>query len=372
VIDADPRTRQAYDFMLSFAERTGLDGGQRAPTSPDRYLWTDAFAVCNLLCLGETESALRLVDQVHAVLAAAPAPDHPTRGGLRIGKKLPEREPGEPADERLEWDRDGQYFHYLTKWMHALDQVARWTRQGRFNVWARELAEAAFRAFTYVPTGAPTSGRRMYWKMSVDLSRPLVSSMGHHDPLDGYVTYRQLQATAVHLGVADVGPPLEYEAAELAAMIPFNLSTDDPLGLGGLLADAWRVEQLMRDEVIAGPALRDRLLDAALAGLDSYDDGLSLNLPASYRLAFRELGMAIGLAAVPMMGAADGAHRRLERLARFVPLRFEIEGFWLRQDNRRNPTWLEHRNINEVMLATSLEPDGYLALRRSTPSRPAG
>jgi len=48
-------------------------------------------------------------------------------GGLRIGKPLPERGAGEPVDERLEWDRDGQYFHYLTKWMHALDQVARAT-----------------------------------------------------------------------------------------------------------------------------------------------------------------------------------------------------------------------------------------------------
>src|SRR5216684_2205383 len=59
------------------------------------------------------------------------------RGGLRIGKKLPERSAGEPFDEQLEWDRDGQYFHYLTKWMHALDQVARSTKQPRFNLWAR-------------------------------------------------------------------------------------------------------------------------------------------------------------------------------------------------------------------------------------------
>ena len=45
---------------------------------------------------------------------------HPTRGGLRIGKPLNEREPDEPADSQLEWEQDGQYFHYLTKWMHAL------------------------------------------------------------------------------------------------------------------------------------------------------------------------------------------------------------------------------------------------------------
>jgi hypothetical protein len=382
VINTDQRTSQALDLMLGFAQATGLDDERAAQ---DRYLWTDAFAVCNFLALGETELALQLVDQVHRTLGrhsrsdvregwisgldGAQAEAHPTRGGLRIGKQRPERAAGEPLEERLEWERDGQYFHYLTKWMHALDQVARWTGQARFNIWARELAEAVFRAFTYVPRDAPSSGRRMYWKLSVDLSRPLVASMGHHDPLDGYVTFRQLQASAIRLGVGGSGPPLDVEAAEFAAMIPFNLTTEDPLGLGALLADAWRVEQLMGDGGIAGPALRDRLLDAALIGLGNYDDEMSLKLPSSYRLAFRELGLAIGLAAVPNMSAADGAHRQLERVARFAPLRFDIEAFWLRPNNRSNAIWLEHQNINEVMLATSLVPEGYLTLRGLQPAR---
>lgn len=127
------------DLMTDFAERTGLLG-ERAPT---RYLWTDAFAVCNFLELeqrtGDTayrELALRLVEKVHQVLGRHRADDpregwisglgeaeaerHPTKGGLRIGKALGERGPDDPFDERLEWDPDGQYFHYLTKWMHAL------------------------------------------------------------------------------------------------------------------------------------------------------------------------------------------------------------------------------------------------------------
>jgi len=121
-------------LMRQFAERTGLTSDR--PTR--RYLWTDAFAVCNFLGLarltGErsyADLALRLVDQVHHVLGRYRADDtragwisglgeregeaHPTRGGLRIGKALPERGPGEPFDQGLEWDRDGQYFHYLTK-----------------------------------------------------------------------------------------------------------------------------------------------------------------------------------------------------------------------------------------------------------------
>jgi len=31
------------------------------------------------------------------------------------GKALNERGADEPVDEHLEWNRDGQYFHYLTR-----------------------------------------------------------------------------------------------------------------------------------------------------------------------------------------------------------------------------------------------------------------
>ena len=129
----------AARLMVEFGRRTGLIS---AIEHPDRYLWTDAFAVCNFLelfaCTGEQkyqEYAIALIDQVHQVLGKYREDDmrsgwisgldekngrlHPTIGGLRIGKRLKEREYTEPFDERLEWDRDGQYFHYLTKWMHA-------------------------------------------------------------------------------------------------------------------------------------------------------------------------------------------------------------------------------------------------------------
>lgn len=362
------RATQARELMRVFADDTGLVGEGRPPV---RYLWTDAFAVCNFLALGETETALRLVDQVHRTLGRRDprhgggdgwlsglddeaSEEHPTWGGLRIGKKLAERADDAPFDEGLEWDRDGQYFHYLTRWMHALDQVACSTREPRFNVWARELAEVAYRAFTYLP--AHGSGRRMVWKMSVDLTRPLVLSMGLHDPLDGYVTFRQLQASAMSLDVANVGPSLAVEAAELGAMIPDDLSTADPLGVGGLLADAWRCEQILRENALSSPELRDRLIEAAATGLEVFRAGAALREPASYRLAFRELGMAIGLAAVPVLGPAAAS------VSGFVRLRDEIEAFWREPMNRRSPTWLEHEHINAVMLATTLVPHGYLTL----------
>ena len=378
---------EAAEIMMRFAERTGLG----ADRSPRRYLWTDAFAVCNFIGLARatgddryTELALRSVDQVHEVLGSYRADDrrvgrlgglsdeegevHPTRGGLRIGKALPERAASEPFDERLEWERDGQYFHYLTKWMHALDQVARWTRQAQFNTWARELAEVAHAAFSY----SSQDGRRMVWKMSTDLQRPLVSSMGHHDPLDGFITAVQLQTTRSALGTAASEPTLEREAADFAKMIQDqDWATADPLGLGGLLTDASRVAQLMQLGAFAGGELLDDLLSSALPGLSYWAGQNDSGLPASRRLAFRELGLAIGLSGIELI---DEAVRRehlalsaktnegLEALTPYAHLGSEIRSFWLDPEHREARTWSEHRDINEVMLATSLVPAGFLRI----------
>jgi hypothetical protein len=375
----------AVALMTAFAERTGL----ASPAPQRRYLWTDAFAVCTFLGIARKtgdqqheELALRLVDRVHHVLGRHRRDDertgwisgldeaqgeaNPTCGGLRIGKPLPERRPMEPLDERLEWDRDGQYFHYLTKWMHALDQVTRSTGQPVFHRWARELARAAHRGFTYSAGG----GRRaMYWKMSIDLSRPLVESMGQHDPLDGFVTCLQLESTRAS------PPSLAETAADLASMVDLRrLATSDPLGIGGLLLDGYRVQELARREVVPEASrLFESLLAAALFGLRMYVEQGHLRAPAARRLAFRELGLAIGLASVAYLdegGPAAGPGSRSVRaeLERYAPLRAEIESFWLRPENRDAALWREHADINDVMLATSLEPEGFVVLR---PPRPA-
>jgi hypothetical protein len=378
------RTEQALELMARFAERTGLTS-QRTLR---RYLWTDAFAVCNFLGLDRAtgdsrhgEIALQLVDGVHHVLGRHRTDDprrgwisglddeqgkaHPTRGGLRIGKPLPERRPDEPIDERLEWDRDGQYFHYLTKWMHALDQVARSTGQPLFGAWARELAHAAHRAFTYAPGDG--SSKRMYWKLSIDLSRPLVASMGQHDPLDGVVTYVQLEAGGGE------GPSLRDAIGDFTAMIePRSLATADPLGIGGLLVDAYRIVQL-EQQGVPSFGLLETVLEAARVGLRHYVNRADLRWPAPRRLAFRELGLAIGLAAVARMDAwaATSADVRasIAHLARYGALRDEIEAFWLRSEHRGVDSWLEHADINDVMLATTLAPEGFLVLRTRRPRR---
>jgi hypothetical protein len=371
------RTAAAAAILARFAERTRVGSTAGAP----RYLWTDAFAVCTLLGLARATGdaqhrhvALQLVDDVHQVLGRhrpddartgwltslpdAEARAHPTRGGLRIGKPLPERSPGEPRDAEREWQRDGQYFHYLTKWMHALDQAARATREPRLHRWARELAAVAHQAFVRGTSGAPT----MVWKLDVALSRPLVTSMGQHDPVDGLVTCIALDATARELD-APREPDLAAAAADYARMVARTaLETSDALGVGGLLFDAARLAQIG-----AEPALPGRLLLAASRGLVEWRSGAELDAPAAYRLAFRELGLAIGLAAAariersPLCHRLDTTARRaLDELGKQRSLRHDIEGFWLEGQNRAVRTWTEHVDINEVMLATSLAPGGFL------------
>jgi hypothetical protein len=85
----------------------------------------------------------------------------------------------------------------------------------------------------------------------------------------------------------------------------------------------------------------------------------------THRLAFRELGLVIGLHAVAHLSQEtkrSALRFRLKPLTAFLPLGAEIESFWRNLDHQRAPTWIEHRDINEVMLATSLVPDSLLML----------
>lgn len=344
------RLDQVIELMSQFVIRTGRTGEQR------RYLWTDALAVENLIHLtrltGESQfeqQALKLVAAVHQVLAhhrpdeprrhgwlsgleEAEAAAHPTIAGLRIGKKLPERPPGAPIDERAEWDRDGQYFHYLTRWMMALHHLANHTGERRYQTWAEELAITAHRAFTHRETGRP----RLYWKMSIDLSRPLVASMGHHDAIDGLITCLQLERT---------GGGLQRIIADFSAMLGNQeLTTPDPLGLGGLLLGAYQLDTM--PEMVQ---LRDWILHCVTRGLPLFLAQAPLSRPAQARLAFREFGLAQGLGRARQLtrGAA-------EAFQRFDPIYEQIMEFWLTPEHRNNPTWDEHQDINEVMLASAL------------------
>ena len=384
----DAKRSMVREIMRDFAERTGLSP---EATSPERYLWTDSFAVCNYLGLfrqtGDAQYrdlALLLVNQVHGVLGRHRHDDkrfgwisgmseeegqlHPTAGGLRIGKKMIERGLNEPFDEQLEWDRDGQYFHYLTQWMHALDCMSQVTGDSTFNRWAVELAKSVHVRFAYEPRKG--AEKRLYWKMSIDLSYPLVTSMGHHDPLDGLVTYLELQATSVKLSGQTSSQELSKEITDMIRIcVGGNWATDDALGIGGLLTTAYRIAGLIHAGRDTGSLLGTVLQDS-LMSLKAFDNR-SLRLPADYRLAFRELGLSIGLQAIrrlqilfeqrPDVFQKHSGRSHIRSFKQHEQIGEVINAFWLEEKNRNSVTWKEHQNINMVMLATSLAPDGYFS-----------
>jgi hypothetical protein len=381
-MESDERQKLVIDLMDTFVRLTGAKPGGG---NPRRYLWTDAFAVCNFLELhrltGEErfiEQAICLVDQVHEVLGRHRSDDerkgwisglpeeegreHPTAGGLRIGKLGKERTAAEPLTPGEEWERDGQYIHYLTKWMHALARVSEAANDPKYLRWAIELADVAQRRFSYM---APSGERRMYWKMSIDLSRPLVPMMGQHDALDALITYRELVLAEQRFPeerFPDLGPAMD-DASSMCRI--GSWATDDPLGIGSLLDCAWWAA-LMDDG--SGVGLLRRIAAAAVVSLGALGS-LDGEMPASRRLAFRELGLSIGLHALESLNdridrdKADGLLLdQIEVLRSYSPLGRRTESFWTDPRNRRNPMWAEHEEINSVMLATSLMPGGFLEL----------
>jgi hypothetical protein len=392
-MDAGVRVAAAESLIRAFLDRTGVTGS--APSR--RYLWTDAHAVLALVGLhGRTsrqehlDSALALVQRVHHELgkfrhddartgwiSGLPEQDgqqRPTAGGLRIGKPEPERPPGAMLDERMEWDRDGQYFHYLTKWMLALNRLAHATGNPTWNDWAIDLALAAWPAFAAMPD--PSGSPRMHWKMSTDLSRPLVASMGHHDPLDGLATFAHLRASQRMLGGSRSHGALDDAWRDMLAMCERSHSwaTTDPLGIGGLLLDLSVIVRLTAQGACeAGHTLERALIDA-VRSLDALDSSRDLDQPVQGRLPFREIGLAIGLHAAesvrPAMihaqsrfgSARDVAHLlgSVQAIHEHMVMGEGIERCWLDPFAQELPAWHSHEDINAAMLAASLVPDAFI------------
>jgi hypothetical protein len=256
--------------------------------------------------------------------------------------------------------------------MHALARVGMVTGQPHYVRWATELAETAVERFSRGPSS--DGSRRMVWKMSIDLTRPLVDSQGQHDPLDGLVTCLELRHAA-GTSSAPAIPHLDPRIAGLAAMLqnqPF--ATADPLGIGGLLTAACTLAQLVLAGLSGYDDLLVSLLEEARPGLAYQVKGRDiLAEPADERLAFRELGLSLGMRAVGRtqqlvesnphaFGTTLPLGPCIRRLRPYLPLIDAIEDFWLEPANRTSRTWKEHEDINAVMLATSLAPDAYLML----------
>lgn len=362
----------ARKLMDDFAERTGLTG--KGGNKARRYLWTDAFAVQTFFALAHKaavpaykELALKLVDEVHGYLGRFHPSDrrkgwisglsekegqqHPMAGGLRIGKALAERGPDEPYDEELEWQRDGQYFHYLTRWITALLEANRETGDQRYALWAAEGLQAAGK-FLY----HSGSRERMYWKMSTDLSRSLVGSMGAHDPLDGLVCAVSIAEQVPEKRTAL--QPLIQDFKECARGLDWT--TSDALGIGGLLLNLVRVTELDQKNVDLPDSIRpEKLLTESILGLEAYRRAHHPDRDAGRRLAFRECGLSLGLRAITGMKESLKDRLNLRQLDRFAPLADDIEAFWTNPRHQASPTWTEHLDINAVTLAASLVGESF-------------
>ena len=357
------RLEIARKLVDDFARRTGLTG--EGGDANERYLWTDAFAVQTFFELADVfaeeryrELALKLIAEVHQRLGKFRPDDerqgwisglsqeegnnHPTAGGLRIGKKLPERKPNERFDEALEWERDGQYFHYLTRWVQALLRAARETRDMRYAVWAAELVQAGEKFIDN------RRGKfRMYWKMSTDLSRPLVATIGYHDALEGLVC----AVTAAH-AIPEKEPELKPLMREWDKYCQSrHWVTTDSLGIGGLLLDAVRLANLGAE--IPESIRPEKLLADCVESLELYGLMHRPDLSAEYRLAFRECGLSLGLR------VAKNSKLKRDELDPYMYLADDIEEFWIKPENQKASTWMEHLDINAVTLAASLMAPPY-------------
>jgi hypothetical protein len=122
----------------------------------------------------------------------------------------------------------------------------------------------------------------------------------------------------------------------------------------------------------------EHILKQALIGIRLFVDTRHLNDTAHNRLAFREFGLAIGLRSIIILSRKHsdnyehflGEHSKqtfkdisltLEALRKFTHLADSIESFWQDDRHQRERSWLHHIDINEVMLATSLCPIGFLS-----------
>lgn len=373
----------ARDLLEDFSKRTGLTAGHGKESV--RYLWTDALAVHSFFGLSRLlkqdiykQRAVKLIELVHMHLGRFHPQDnrtgwisglseeqgrkHPTAGGLRIGKKLPERKENQRYDPQLEWERDGQYMHYLTRWVTALLQAARETGDMRYNLWAAELMQAS-KEFITLDTGQP----RMYWKMSTDLSRPLVPGMGAHDAMEGLLCTLSIQKA-----LPEKKPellPLSRQFEKLCEGIDWK--TSDSLGIGGLLFNTLRAATLVGSGMdLPGCVRPGKLFNDSTVSLQNFSAEFPIHQPASRRLAFRECGLSLG---IRILGGMSG-HPAMPAinfnvLEAYYFLADRIEQYWMEPDHQTVSSWTEHLDINAVSLASSLiaseDPGAFSAMSRS-------
>jgi hypothetical protein len=158
----------------------------------------------------------------------------------------------------------------------------------------------------------------MVWKVAMNLSRPLVASEGNLDPIDGYVVFRLLQASASKYGE---GPVLDDEIADYKKVMERKgkqYVSRDPLDLGMRLWMAhWFAEREkwatdMMDTCVAHLRITHlvsivsrvdgfpksggrKMLTLMLSTGELLNENRYLENDLQFRLAFRDFGTCLGI-----------------------------------------------------------------------------
>lgn len=319
-----------HDSSAHTWEPPERSGGHRG-----RYLWTDAFGVINFITLSKETNdpsyivrAKRLAETVHNVLGKTrdgkdwlpgASEANPVGGGLRIGK-----------EDAGGSDGDGQYHHYLTLWMFALNGLSKATEDKTWNDQAIKLAKAIH---PYFFVHRESSTPRMVWKISMDRQQALVRSQGNLDPIDGLLVFRKLQAAS------DDKNGFAEEIKDYQKVIDLkgeHFVSNDTLDLGMTL---WTSHWLAGKE----PYFTDLKKQAEVQVRNLFDQGY-LEIPASRRLAFREYGTCLGI------GSLENPDGKLQ------DFRNGIVETW---EKHRESTPGDLRAISEVMRAAAMIPGAF-------------
>jgi hypothetical protein len=199
----------------------------------------------------------------------------------------------------------------------------------------------------------------MFWKMSIDLLQPLVRSEGNLDPIDGFVIFRLLQEADGRDSTV-----LEEEIADYEKIVNVKwrgYSSTDPLDLGMTLWTAhWFAGEPHREEWAEGLVQRAK---GDLAEL--FEEGC-FDMPMKGRLAFREYGTCLGIAAATE--GEDWSER-----GKKITQAWEETGVVPDPDQERSGAagpnaMADLQPITLVMYAAALNPGGKFGKPAITPS----
>jgi len=234
-----------------------------------RYLWTDAYGLILYLSLYKElkdnkylENAEHLVNEVYRVLGR--------KKGIRIGEAP---------------DRDGQYYHYLTKWMYALNEFGK--IKPEYHEKAVQLVKDIHPAFVAKLKAGKSF---VWWKMKEDLSGPYPGyGKGGLDHYQGYVIYKLIDEKALSTEIEEMRQMVEQD-------YPSFICNQD-LGIGDMLWTA----HFFPNEKWAGVVYERgmHLLDLMWVDVDSQRGYFKRYYGhEDQKIAFSNYGVSVGLQAV--------------------------------------------------------------------------